>query len=190
MNETLIPAFNTALAKVHRLRQHMSAELNMSLGIDAEVDEMSILFTDPQCMEDFVEYVGDNMQVEELPPVERTRVTRRDAPGQFDVAYRFLNFPQFEYRIECMHIFPELDNLGNEEEAFGEPSYPLHLPIAQLGVAHASWKCADIEQYNGHDATLVGQSIPREAEYENDYGRFTYWGKRIPYLKSRVNLRD
>lgn len=169
-----------------RWKERMQRELGLTtFMMPGTIDEVSILFKSEGMLERFL---GWAMALGWRNFNSVPRDTARQLYGNslaeignvagpaFDVRFEFLRSPADpDWRIECMCIL----------EGFA----PLHERLPQGACAHGSWKLPNLGQYEATADTLW-RKIPKMAEYENSYGRFSYFGNSAPYFKPRVNLRD
>lgn len=175
-----INTFSDALVTAAKEQQRAQAETSLVLVSPYEVDEISVLFADPDRLQAFVEYCKEQ-GIEHFNRVDSDRMVRIDGPGQFDVRFEFLRFPTLGWRIEAMCV---LDGQA--------PLHEAHLDRLGDGcIVHASYKLPEVEAYRAHRRYLSDKGAILAGEYENSYGRFAYWGSgHNPYMKPRVNLRD
>lgn len=161
--------------------------LDTELFLKATADETSLLFATPEELDGFKLWAIQS-GLECFNTVDRDRMVRLDkgATEGFDVRFEFMRLPGAaggDWRIEAMCV------LGGQA-----PLHEEHLAAHGTGKpVHVSFKCEDENRYRVMKRTMADdgfQSIPFHAEYQNSYGRFSYWGVGPWYLKPRVNLRD
>ena len=164
------------------LAQHSAQKLmDFSLMIgDHHIDEVSILLKSTDQQDRFLVWCRNN-GIELFDSVDHDTFVSTGLPldPTFGVRFDFLRLPNVDWRIEAVCI-----TAG---------SAPLHDPIAEGCVVHASFKCAGLVEYERARTRLMQEcadDYPVIAEYSNSYGRFSYAGRQPVYLKPRVNLRD
>ena len=177
----------------------INAQRIMSNGI-RRIDEISVLFqneSDLDLFKDTVTRSEWNFIVHsrsEKDWMRRLDAGRRgNTDEEFDVRFEFFmvgpaSVPQdqWNWRIEAMCV------VGGEA--------PLHFNALGMygsgAIFHASYKLPlnDGEperlMYDRAVDDLGAHGWRCRAAYENSYGRFSYWGDGLPYLKPRCNLRD
>lgn len=161
-------------------------ELRGMFGELRHIDEMAIMFKNPEQLRSFVE-AAVRIPGVVLFNTAHDSVHTQPIPGQYDVHYWFLSVPE-EYgswRIEAM---------------YAHPGSPLHDSLRRQGASdeilmvHASFKCPSEEDYGIANNILQRNGYEPVQKCDSTYGRFSYWrpeeGTRGVYLKPRVNLRD
>lgn len=165
-------------------------------GAEVHVDEMSLLFTEPSAARQWVDMA---VMLNGVTLFNTARDVVHTAPIQadYEVHYWFLTAPEAgaiadwkPWRIEAM---------------YAHRGSPLHdsflLPMRKsgedVGVMHASFKCATEEDYAVAVRTLADNGYECAQRCESSYGRFGYWypidiqdNEQHVALKPRVNLRD
>ena len=161
-------------------------EVRSMFGAGVNVDEVAIMFRDPDALRHWVE-AAVRVPGVTLFNTAHDRVVTSPIPGQYDVHYWFLTVPE-EYggwRIEAM---------------YAHPGSPLHDSLLrrmldqEALVVHASFKCADEEEYGSANSVLARNGYALAQRCDSTYGRFSYWRldeeEYTVFLKPRVNLRD
>lgn len=178
MKRTTYTQIEKTLTGAYRRTQ---AQLDLVWQQGIKIDEMSVLFRDRDTLADFVrKYSGRNFN---SVPEDKMVGTFPDGTEQtFRVMFEFLQAKGLEYRIEAMSV------LGGHA-----PLHQARLEVARWSVFHASFKCESVEEYELWLRKLDQGGATLHANYENSYGRFSYWTDLTlgrMYLKPRVNLRD
>lgn len=156
--------------------------------LGATVDEIALL-------------VGDSGQLDQLDKMlsldfgwERFNVANDEVKTQpirsaYEVEYHFFRKPGVSYRLEVMRIRSGISPL--------HVAIPLPLARQVCTLVHASFRCPDELEYAASRFFLEDSAGMVEAQRcDSTYGRFSYFtdlkmpGRRVPYLKPRVNLRD
>lgn len=102
----------------------------------------------------------------------------------FGVHFDFFSVPQRTWRIEAMSIGAPASAPLHIAAMAGNPNY--------VGIFHASYKLESHGAYMDEVQRLSGMGLEVQAEYQNTYGRFSYWmiEPHLPYFKPRYNRRD
>lgn len=152
--------------------------MNNGALIDVMIDEVSMVYDDPDHLMDFVTWAVEVEGMEHFNKRVMDRMHRLDVPGDewFDVRFEFLRPKDQHFRIEAMCI--------------GEGSAPLHeaaLAIDGPGTCvHASYK----PRGYGTHVVRLNRVLSLEAEYSNAYGLFSYWSGLSTYVKPRLSFAD
>lgn len=202
-----IHTYEEALKACRRALTRSQIELSTELFIKGDIDEVSVLFASNDELMRFVDYaksVGmDNFNtvyrdtMVQLQGNSEHHVPNMAGPA-FDVRFEFLRSPGAVWRIEAMAVLDGKAPLHKRALASAH-----ELGAGRMTLIHVSWKCETPGAYerckealaNPDQAVSEGRAepvgaVPLMAEYQNSYGRFSYFGTRVPYLKPRVNLRD
>lgn len=163
--------------------------MDMEMFVKGTIDEISLLFGTPEELEGFVKWAVAGDKLEHFNSVPHDQMDRLDVTDRhefFHVRFEFLRLPDVDWRIEAMCVLAGLAPLHSQRLAEDR----------EAAVMHASWKCADTDAYRlvkqelGEAFGTMVPAVQFNAEYQNSYGIFSYWGDRGPYFKPRVNLRD
>lgn len=183
------------------------------LKLPGNVDEVSLLFADPDELEAFRQWAITDARMNNFARVSQdvclclgadwwnpeddtvTEVTPPVRPIEtFAVRFEFLRLPAAQWRIEAMCIL--------------SGSAPLHTAWLEMYgsgcVVHVSYKLPSRDAYEQH--TRRGPHVSQwpeqptlRAQYGNSYGRFAYYqhayfedsvGRNAWFLKPRINERD
>lgn len=183
------------------------------LKLPGNVDEVSLLFADPDELEAFRLWAIEGGRMDNFARVQQdvclclgadwwnptddmtTEVTPPVRPTEtFAVRFEFLRLPAAQWRIEAMCIL-----------SGDAPLHEAWLEMYGSGcVVHVSYKLPSRDAYEQH--TAVGPQCSQwpdqpvlRAQYGNSYGRFAYYqhdnfedsvGRNAWFLKPRVNERD
>jgi hypothetical protein len=181
--EELVARTFTELVKAHQQAQE---ELRGMFGAEAVIDEMALMFRDPDVLRSWVD-AAVRIPGVTLFNTAHDSVGTQPIPGRYSVHYWFLSVPEVygPWRVEAM---------------FAHPGSPLHDSLRRQGrgeellMVHASFKCPDEEAYGVATNTLARNGYEPVQKCESTYGRFSYWrhedAVRGVFLKPRVNLRD
>lgn len=169
------------LGRADRIYQRAQKEVDLELNLGAEVDEVALLFENREALDHWLKWAITRGNLEHFNSVPHDTMLRRDRSGAFAVRFEFLRLPGATWRIEAMCVL-----YGNA------PLHETALALHRNGcVIHASYKATSLEGYAKCQEELRSRDVSMAAEYQNSYGRFSYWGNRGDfYLKPRVNLRD
>lgn len=175
----------------------INAQRIMSNG-NRRIDEISILFQTEAHLNGFLEYGRCKSYIEH-------RRSEKDWMKRLDAGRRGNTDEEFDVRFEFFQVgpasVPSTDwNWRIEAMCVLEGEAPLHFnALAMYGtgcVFHASYKLPlqdgepERAMYERAVDDLGAHGWRMRAAYENSYGRFSYWGDGLPYLKPRCNLRD
>lgn len=161
-------------------------ELRGMFGEAHSIDEMAIMFLDPEALRRWVD-AAVRVPGVVLFNTAHDSVATTPIPGRYNVHYWFLSVPPFygQWRIEAM---------------YAHSGSPLHDSLKRtmngddILVVHASFKCADEEAYGVATNTLVRNGYEVAQKCESTYGRFSYWrpeeAQNGVLLKPRLNIRD
>lgn len=150
--------------------------------VTAEIDEYSVLFADAFDQERFAEDSAKlGFQVFNSTSDYMERLDKKKEA--FNVHFDFLSVPSKPWRIEAMCVTGGTAPLHTA--AMGDN-------MGYAGVFHASYKLPSLDIYLTHIGILKVTGYEMAAEYQNSYGRFSYWrlAPHLPYFKPRCNLRD
>jgi hypothetical protein len=149
----------------------------------SKIDEMGLLVDDH---EEALSLISQSVSLPvcQLFNYAEDRVSTAPVPGSYSVQYWFLSMPRGNFRVEVMNVAtgsPIHDALRRATSIF---------PLA----VHASFKCADEEQYAQAHTQLLRAGWERWQRCNSSYGRFSYYGNSDLslgwLLKPRLNLRD
>lgn len=168
--------------------------LKESLGLTAVFDEVAMAFWDQDQEYAFIESAVRNGYT--LFNAADDTVNTAPIRSQYDVHYSFLQAPGLPWRIEAMRITDGCSPLHTALYWNAHKDVPQRAPF----VVHASWKCADEQEYQNTAARLCESPwLDLSQRCQSTYGTFSYWlpvgeafneiGARV-YLKPRVNMRD
>lgn len=184
------------LDKAWQAHEMMQSVARDELAIQQPIDEIALLFARQSEMLTFAEQVK-LMGGARIGSVPNDTMVRQDQVNMnFNVRFEFVRIHP-EWRIEAMCVL------------WGKA--PLHTRALELYgsgcIVHASYKLQTRMGYDQHtgygydvrvlnpagcmDPADIKGDPAMEAEYQNSYGRFSYWQHgTYPFLKPRVNLRD
>lgn len=190
------PEFSQLLETVRKRHRRTQYLMDVEAFIPGTIDEMAILFPDNDTLESFMFLAASTPGIRHDRSVESDHMNylpRGVGDGEWapfedgwDVRFEFFKTSE-PYRIEAMVRLgghAPLHEVALEEQG-GKPC-----------VFHASFKQHSVEGYEEMKQRLserTRKGAAFEAEYQNSYGRFSYWSVSvIPwlYVKPRVNLRD
>lgn len=150
------------------------------------VDEISLLFSSPEELMDFVQSAKRNGMEHFNSASDHVKATVPALGREYSyrVQYEFLRVVPEEWRIEAMAL---LDGSSPLHEDFLET----HGPGAPV---HVSFKCATLAKYEDIVAQMKAQGWVQAMACVSMYGKFSYW-QHVDwpvwsYMKPRVNLRD
>lgn len=186
MPGSLVEMFERSLRKAKRARMMAQFQLDTELFLNATIDEVSVLFSDPSVLSDFVEW-AKRKGLTHFNSVDDSCYSERFEPHSYRVRLDFLSFPDLPWRIEAMCIL-----------SGDAPLHRIHLEKYGNGCpVHASFKCKDQQHYEDVKQYLLspasGVNLVPMVEYRNAYGLYAYFGGPETdrfYVKPRVNLRD
>lgn len=174
------------LDKLDAIYIQKTEELRGMFGPKIYVDEVALLFADPDALAIFVQNAVRQDRVE-LFNTARDQVYTEPLVSRYEVDYWFLSTEK-AYRIEAM-----VPTVGS----------PLHTTVAvnsrmrhnEALPVHASFKCPDEESYTNATATLTKNGYECAQRCRSAYGRFSYWTPLATptdgvFLKPRMNERD
>lgn len=178
------------ILKAERAQAQAQQELHLSLMMPGGIDEVSLLFATDAQLTQFVS-AAVKLGMEHFNGVLDT-LERQDEEGVFGVRFEFLRWPGSDWRIEAMCV---AGSVASTDLSIA----PLHsAALEEMGfepvVIHASFKVGDEGEYESARDALDNRFRAvggMRAEYQNTYGRFSYFGDGTSYyFKPRVNLRD
>ena len=184
------PTYDEMLRRAARAHRQSQYHMDVDVLAHVEVDEVSLVFADEAHLHDFLRHAEHDHAMEHFDSVSRDRMHRLDSAGQFDVRFEFLRMRGCNWRIEAMVVLEGDAPLHREAMKKYGSGFPFH----------ASFKLETEGSYEGFQRgwnTPMSESgkpgYEMFAEYENSYGRFSYWD--VPeignvWAKPRVNLRD
>lgn len=149
------------------------------LGGSYRIDEIALLWENAAELDSFVQWAGSAGGMDWFNSVQTDRMERQDKPGEFDVRFEFLRYPDADWRIEAMCV------LGGDA-----PLHSKHLKVVGNGaIVHASFKVQSEDAYWDSFNWMEEAQFFKVAEYLNSYGWFSYWDSldSLHYFKPRVN---
>jgi len=173
--------YNNCAVKAERTVRYAN-DMLAHHGVVGRIDEVALLWANAAELDSFLVWAVEGGGMEHFNSVPADEMVRVDNKGLFMVRFEFLRMKGMPWRIEAMCVL--------DGEA---PLHATHLDVMGNGcVVHASYKLACEEEYETSKDVLLEADLDMCAEYENSYGRFSYWRDfdSLFYFKPRINLRD